>query len=470
MKSLFITITAVLLATAAFGAMSAEGLAKAEDLLPSWSDTAPKQAIIQFVEKVTREGGPDFVPPAERIATFDNDGTLWVEQPMYIQLAFALDRVKALAPNHPEWKTTQPFKAAIEDDIKGLAAAGMKGLVQLLMATHAGMTSEEFEQIVKNWLATAKHPRTGRLYTEMIYQPMLELLGYLRANGFKTYIASAGGIEFMRAVAEQIYGIPPEQVIGSSIKMKFEVRDGKPALIRLPELDFIDEKDGKPVGIHKFIGRRPLAAFGNSDGDFQMLEWTTSGSGPRLGLYVHHDDAAREFAYDRTSSIGRLDRGLEEAPARGWVVVSMQRDWRRVFAFTESGGGAPSDSSALTGIRWRVVELSGIPVATPLHGERPFILFDAAKRQATGYAGCNQFFGGYSLEGDALTFGPTGATKRACPDLETGLETEFFKALDATRRWEIVGGSLRLLSGDAVLARMEKAQGPERENAMTIQR
>ncbi|MFO7684662.1 MAG: HAD family hydrolase, partial [Desulfobacterales bacterium] len=277
--------------------------------------------------------GPKFVHPAERIAVFDNDGTLWAEQPMYFQLAFALDRVKALAPQHPEWKDQEPFKSVLADDLAGVAAGGKKGLLALVAATHGGMTSEEFEKTVRDWVATAKHPRFKRPYTDLVYQPMLELLAYLRANDFKTYIVSGGGIEFVRTFAEPVYGVPPEQVIGSSVKTRYEVRDGRPVIARLGEIDFIDDKAGKPVGIHKFIGRRPLMAFGNSDGDFEMLEWTTSGTGPRFGLIVRHDDAVREWAYDRDSPIGRLNRGLDEGPQRGWVIASIQRDWQRVYAF-----------------------------------------------------------------------------------------------------------------------------------------
>jgi phosphoserine phosphatase len=305
--------------------------ARAEGVLPSWSDSGARRAIIGFVDRVTTRGSPDYVAPAERIAVFDNDGTLWSEQPMYVQLAFALDRVKALAPQHPEWQEKQPFKAALEGDVKALAESGEHGLLELVMATHAGNTPEEFTAVVKDWLATARHPRFGRPYTELVYQPMLELLAYLRANGFKTFIVSGGGVEFMRPWAEQVYGVPPEQVIGSSIKTRYEVRDGKPVLARLPELNFIDDKAGKPVGIHQHIGQRPIAAFGNSDGDFQMLEWTTAGGGARLGLIVHHDDAEREYAYDRQSHVGRLDKGLDQAPQRGWVVVSMKNDWIRMF-------------------------------------------------------------------------------------------------------------------------------------------
>ena len=305
---------------------------RAEGALPSWSDGGARRAIVGFVDRVTRPGSPDYVPSAERIAVFDNDGTLWSEQPMYVQLAFALDRVKALAPQHPEWREKQPFKGALEGDVNALAESGEHGLLELVMATHAGSTTEEFAATVTEWLATARHPKLGRPYTELVYQPMLELLAYLRAHGFKTYIVSGGGVEFMRPWTERVYGVPPEQVVGSSIETKYEVRDGRPALVRLPEIDFIDDKAGKPVGIHRHIGRRPILAVGNSDGDFQMLEWTTSGAGPRLGLIVHHDDAEREYAYDRKSTMGRLDRGLDEAAQRGWVVVSMKNDWLRVFA------------------------------------------------------------------------------------------------------------------------------------------
>lgn len=307
--------------------------AAAADALPSWRDGKAKQAIVRFVEEVTEKGGTAFIPPAERFAVFDNDGTLWVEQPMYVQLAFALDRIKALAPAHPEWKDKQPFKAAVAGDLKTVAAGGEHALLELIMATHAGMTTDEFAQTVEDWLSTAKHPRFNRPYTELVYQPMLELLAFLRANGFKIFIVSGGGIEFMRTWTEKIYGIPPEQVIGSSIETKYEVRDGKPVIVRLPEIDFIDDKDGKPVGINKFIGRRPVMAFGNSDGDFQMLEWTTSGTGARFGLIVHHTDAVREYAYDRESSVGRLDKALEEAKVEGWTVVDMKKDWRHIFPF-----------------------------------------------------------------------------------------------------------------------------------------
>ena len=307
----------------------------ADDPLRSWNDGATKQRIVKFVEAVTDPTGKDYVPPDERIAVFDNDGTLWGEKPAYFQLLFAIDRVKALAPQHPEWKTTQPFKAALEGDMEGLAASGQEGLLELVMASHAGMTAEEFKKIVSDWLATAKHPRFKKPYTDLVYQPMLELLSYLRENGFKTFIVSGGGIEFVRTWSQSVYGIPPEQVVGSSIKTKYELRDDKPALVRLPEFNFINDKAGKPVGVNQHIGRRPIAAFGNSDGDLQMLEWTTAGEGLRFGMIVHHTDAEREYAYDRQSSVGRLDKALDMATDNGWVVVDMKNDWNRVFPFEE---------------------------------------------------------------------------------------------------------------------------------------
>jgi phosphoserine phosphatase len=301
------------------------------DPLPSWNDGPSKQAIVAFVTDVTREGSPDFVPPSERVATFDNDGTLWIEQPIYVQFAFAMNRVKELAPQHPEWKDTQPFKAVLEGDMAALGAAGEKGAVEIVAATHAGMSPEQFIGLVKQWLATAKHPRFDRPYTELVYQPMLEVLAYMRANGFKTFIVSGGGIEFMRAFAEKSYGIPPDQVVGSSIVTKFERRDGLPALFRLPEVNFVDDGPGKPVGINQHIGLRPIAAFGNSDGDLQMLQWTTEAGGRRLGVVVHHTDAEREYAYDRESKVGHLDKALEAATVDRWTVVDMKRDWKTIF-------------------------------------------------------------------------------------------------------------------------------------------
>jgi haloacid dehalogenase-like hydrolase len=303
------------------------------DPLPSWNDGAAKASITGLVARVTTQGSPDFVPPEQRIATFDNDGTLWCEHPMYVQFAFVLDRVKEMAPLHPEWKNKQPFQAVLDGDMKALATSGERGLVELVMVTHAGMTTGEFAKIVTDWLATARHPRFKRPYTELVYQPMIELLAYLRASGFKTFIVSGGGIEFMRPWSDPIYGVPPEQVVGSSIKTKFEMRDGQPQLFRLPQVNFIDDKAGKPVGINEHIGRRPIAAFGNSDGDLEMLQWTTMTEQARLGLLVHHTDAEREYAYDRHTEFGRLDKALDAAAVNRWTVVDMKRDWKRVFAF-----------------------------------------------------------------------------------------------------------------------------------------
>ena len=301
------------------------------DPLPSWNDGASKKALLDFVGRVTREGGPEFVPPAERIATFDNDGTLWSEKPVPFQAFFAFDRVKALAPQHPEWKTREPFASLLKGDMAGVAASGEKGVMSIIAATHSGMTTDEFAAAVQEWASTATHPTTKRLYTAMVYQPMLEVLAYLRANAFKTFIVSGGGVEFMRVWAERAYGIPPEQVIGSAGKLKLETRDHAPVLVKLPEVELIDDKEMKPAAIQSRIGRRPIAAFGNSDGDLQMLQWAAAGSGARFALFVHHDDADREFAYDRTDKLQQFNRGWDEAVARGWTVVSMKNDWNTVF-------------------------------------------------------------------------------------------------------------------------------------------
>ena len=315
-----------------------ETLTQATDPLPSWNDGPNKEAITTFVESVTTEGGDDYVAPADRIATFDNDGTLWPSHPIYTQLAFALDRVKTLAPDHPEWKTKQPFQAALDNDMQALGAAGEKGVVELVMATHAGISTAEFEKIVTDWFASAKHPRFERPYTDLAYEPMLELLDYLRANDFMTYIVSGGGVEFMRPMTEEVYGIPAQQVIGSSIKTKFEMQDGKPVLMREPKVDFIDDKDGKPVGINKFIGKHPIAAFGNSDGDREMLEWTAAGDGARLMMLVFHDDADREYVYGPANGLPDTHFGtfpqdlMDEAKGSGWTVISMKDDWRTIFS------------------------------------------------------------------------------------------------------------------------------------------
>jgi phosphoglycolate phosphatase-like HAD superfamily hydrolase len=305
--------------------------AAAADPLPSWNDGAAKQAILDFVARTTTPGSSGFVQPGERIAVFDNDGTLWCEQPVYTQFTFAIDRIKAMANSHPEWQTTEPFRSVLAGDMKGVLAGGEQAVAKLIAASHAGNTTAEFHQTVAEWIATAKHPRFDRPYTECIYQPMLEVLAFLRANGFETWIVSGGGIEFMRPWAEKAYGIPPQQIVGSSIRTSYEVRDGKPAIVRLPEVEFVDDKAGKPVGISRFIGRRPVAAFGNSDGDYEMLEWTTRGQPGHLGMIVHHDDKAREYAYDRDSHIGKLDRGLDDAGKQGWTIISMKSDWRRIF-------------------------------------------------------------------------------------------------------------------------------------------
>lgn len=302
------------------------------DPLPSWNDGKAKAAIVDFVGKVTREGGPDFVKPAERIATFDNDGTLWAEQPVYFQVQFAFDEIKRLAPQNPDWKRKEPFRSVLAQDLKGLAASGHKGLLQVVAATHAGITTDQFAAAVANWLNTARHPTKQRRYDEMLYQPQLELLAYLRANGFKTFIVSGGGVEFMRVFAEKAYGIPPEQVIGSSGAVKLRTgSDGKPELVKERKVEFIDDGPGKPVGINRFIGRRPILAFGNSDGDLEMLQYTAAGPGARLALIVHHTDAEREWAYDRKSRIGKLDKALDEAAAKGWTVIDMKQDWKTVF-------------------------------------------------------------------------------------------------------------------------------------------
>jgi phosphoglycolate phosphatase-like HAD superfamily hydrolase len=304
------------------------------DPLPSWNEGPAKAAIVDFVTKVTTVGGPDFVAPAERIATFDNDGTLWTEQPVYFQVAFAIDRVKALAPQHPEWKTLEPFKSLLAGDMAGFANSGEKGLLEIMEATHTGMTTAEFAQAVTDWITTARHPRFQRLYTDLVYQPMLELMVHLRTNGFKAFIVSGGGIEFMRPWTERVYGIPPAQVVGSSGVTKYEMRpDGIPVLVKEAKVEFVDDGPGKPVGINRFIGRRPTLAFGNSDGDQQMLEWTAAGAGARFMGIVHHTDAVREYAYDRNSNIGRLDKAWDEAIRRKWIVVDMKNDWNTIYPF-----------------------------------------------------------------------------------------------------------------------------------------
>lgn len=316
--------------------LTLSAVAQADSVLPSWRDRTARTAIIAFVQATTTQGSPDFVPPAERIAVFDNDGTLWSEQPLYFQGAFAFDRIKAMAPDHPEWASKEPFASVLKGDYKTALAGGEKALGQIILTTHAGMTSDQFNAIVADWLRTAKHPRFKRPYNELVYQPMLEVLAYLRANGYKTFIVSGGGAEFMRVFAEQTYGVPPEQVIGSTIKTHFELRDGKAVIVRDPDIDSIDDGPGKPVGIARYIGRAPIIAFGNSDGDLQMLQYTTqSSSKKRLGVIIHHTDADREFAYDRKSINGKLDKALDLAQSSGWIVVDMKNDWSRIYPFEQ---------------------------------------------------------------------------------------------------------------------------------------
>jgi hypothetical protein len=332
MYRLFRGVALVSLLAALFCGVTSQNTLAQSDPLPSWNEGAVKKSITDFVSRVTTQGGADFIPVEQRIATFDNDGTLWCEQPVYFQVAFAFDRVKAMAPQHPEWKTTQPFKAILDKDMKALTAAGEKGLLQIMTVTHTGITTDKFSKIVLDWTASARHPRFNRPYIELVYQPMLELLSYLRANGFKTFIVSGGGIEFMRPWVAKVYGIPPEQVVGSSGEVKFQFgADGKPELMKLAKIEFVDDGPGKPIGINRFIGRRPIFAFGNSDGDLQMLQWTAAGEGARFAGLVHHTDGMREYAYDRQSRVGKLDKALDEATAKGWPVVDMKQDWKTVF-------------------------------------------------------------------------------------------------------------------------------------------
>jgi len=303
------------------------------DPLPSWNEGASKQAIIDFVTKITKEGTADFVPVTDRIACFDNDGALWSEQPMYFQMAFAIDQVKTMAPQHPEWKTKQPFKALLDGDLKAVLAGGEHALLEIIMVTHAGMTTDEFSQVVKDWISSAKHPKTGKLYKEMVFQPMLELLSYLRANGYKTFIVSGGGVDFIRPWAEEVYGIPGHQVVGSSGQVKYAEVNGKVTLIKLPEINFVDDKEGKPIGIHQYIGKRPVFAAGNSDGDYAMLKWTAEGEGPRFAMLIHHTDSIREYAYDRESSNGRLNKGLDDATKYNWRVIDMNSEWKAIYPY-----------------------------------------------------------------------------------------------------------------------------------------
>jgi heat shock protein HslJ len=431
-------MAAVYLSSAMLSVASAQ--IRATDPLPSWNDGPARQAIVSFVERATTEGSADFVPPAERIATFDNDGTLWCEQPAYFQGLFAFDRIKALAPQHPEWKHKEPFKSVLAGDKQGLAAAGKQGLLEVLAATHAGMTVDDFHTLVRDWMRTARHPRFNRPYNKCIYQPMVEVLRYLRANGFKTFIVSGGGVEFMRPWVEEAYGIPPEQVVGSSGVVKFEMRGDEALLMKEPKVEFIDDGPGKPVGINRFIGRRPIMAFGNSDGDLQMLQYTTakepSEGGrqrPRFALIVHHTDADREYAYDRDSHVGRLDKALDEAKQRGWTVVSMKDDWKTIFPKIDDGGNAMLDGS------WVLASLNGKPIA----GDEISLEFDSAAGRASGSTGVNRWSGGFKFDGQSIKFGPLVTTRRAGPPEAMQLEREFTQALDSAA--EITGDAERLV-------------------------
>jgi heat shock protein HslJ/phosphoglycolate phosphatase-like HAD superfamily hydrolase len=422
-----------------------------DDPLPSWNDTDTKTSIIAFVEKVTAEGTPDYVPPAERIAVFDNDGTLWAEQPAYFQLLFALDRVREMAPQHPEWQTTEPFQSALAGDTPGLMAGGMEGLAKILAASHANITADEFADSARDWLATAKHPQTGMRYAEMVYQPMLELLEYLRANDFKTFIVSGGGIDFLRVFAEQTYGIPPEQVVGSSVAAKYELRDGVPTIVKQAEGLFVDDKEGKPVGIYQHIGRRPIFAAGNSDGDFQMLEYATAGDGPRFGLLLHHTDAEREFAYDRDSHIGKLDRGLTEAKQRGWVVIDMKQDWIQIWP--EADAHQADGKTSIVG-EWLVEDIGGKGVVDNSRST----LQIAADGAVSGDGGINRYRGQASVDGQSISFGPLLSTKRGGPPALMDQEAKFLDALSKAKSYCIEPtGLLSLQDGDGKeLARLSK--------------
>jgi phosphoserine phosphatase len=338
MKSIRIVISLIFL-TFLMASCNYEGKEKvnkeSSNPLPSWNDGPAKSAIIQFVNDVTNKKSSKYVKPIDRIATFDNDGTLWVEQPIYTQITFAFDRIKELAGQHPEWKTQQPFKGLLEGDMEAVGASGTKGIMEILVATHTGITNAEFEKIALEWLTTSKHSKFDRTYNTCIFQPQLELMTYLRTHDFKTFICSGGGIAFMRPISERAYGIPTEQVIGSSVVTEFQMKDGKPALMRMPKINFINDKKGKPVGINQHIGRRPIFAFGNSDADMQMIEYTMAGDGPRMGLFVHHTDDVNEYAYDRKSRVGTLDKALDMADAKGWHIVDMKKDWNRVFPFSK---------------------------------------------------------------------------------------------------------------------------------------
>lgn len=416
---------------------------QASDPLPSWNDTLPKQAVVKFVQNVTKEGGAGFVPVSDRIAVFDNDGTLWAEQPMYFQAMFVMDRVRQLAAEHPNWTTEEPFASVLKGDVKSVMSGGEHALLQMLMATHAGTTTEEFEQLVLDWIRAARHPQTGKLLTDMVYQPMLELLQYLRDNQFKVYIVSGGGIEFMRPWTQEVYGIPPEQIIGSSIKTQFEIRDGKPVIVRLPELNFIDDKAGKPAAIQHHIGRRPLLAVGNSDGDLQMLQWTAAGSGSRFCLYLHHTDGDREWAYDRDSHFGRLDKGLTEANEKGWTVISMKDDWRTVWPAVSENLDQTSGVSIVG--KWLAEEILGQGVLDRLQTT----LHVSDDGNISGSTGVNQFNGQAAITKESIKFGTLACTRRAGPQAAMKQESQYTKALEETASYRLdANGQLHLLDSE----------------------
>jgi|694.fasta_scaffold00276_17 heat shock protein HslJ/phosphoserine phosphatase len=420
---------------------------QATDPLPSWNDTLPKQAVVTFIQNVTQEGNAGYVPVSDRIAVFDNDGTLWTEQPMYFQAMFILDRIARLAPENPNWQTEEPFASVLKGDMKAAFAGGEHALLKMLMVTHAGTTTDEFEQLVLDWIRAARHPQTGRLLTDMVYQPMLELLQYLRDNQFKVYIVSGGGIEFMRPWTERVYGIPPEQVIGSSIKTQFEVRDGNPVIVRLPELNFIDDKAGKPAAIQHHIGRRPLLAVGNSDGDLQMMQWTAAGSGAGFCLYLHHTDAQREWAYDRDSHVGRLDKGLTEAVAKGWTVISMKDDWRTVWPDV-SAEPADTVKPSLVG-KWLVEDIRGAGVLDRLQTT----LQITADSAVSGNTGVNQYGGQAIIDKNQIKFGPLVSTRRAGPEAAMKQESQFTKALEETANYRLdSNGLLYFLDSEGKIA------------------
>jgi len=427
---------------------------RAEDALPSWNDGPTKRSIVSFVRKVTDQDSPDFVPPSERIAVFDNDGTLWSEQPMYVQAFFVFDRVKAMAADRPEWRTSEPYASVLEGDGQQALSGDREALVKLLMETHAGMTAKEFETIARRWIASARHPKTGKLFTEMVYQPMLEMLDYLRANHFKTFIVSGGGIEFIRPWSETVYGIPAEQVLGSRIESKFEIRDGVPVIVRVKKIEFINDHEGKPVGIRAHIGRRPIMAFGNSDGDFEMMQWTTAGDGPRMGVLVHHTDADREWAYDRESAVGRLARGLDEGPELGWTIVDMKKDWNTIHPDVTSQASGTVDE-ALIG-SWLAEDIAGRGVVDRAQST----LTISPDGTVNGSTSVNRYSGKAETDNGQIRLGPLAMTRRAGPPALMDQEAKFTSALREATSYRIDEKGLLCLIGESgdVLLRFSKTK------------